>query len=108
VDESSTIASTIWLGGGISRRSGLSPWNLGTRADFDAVTERLARRSWGWLILSAIGPLVGTTFFFIANVLTGPTVWATIFAVLALAAYCSVCLAVVIMIRTRSNWPERD
>jgi hypothetical protein len=66
------------------------------------VTERLVRRSWGWLILSA----VGTTFFFIENLAHGHNVCAAIFVVLALASYASVVFAIVIKVRARSNRRE--
>lgn len=70
------------------------------------MNERLARRSWGLLILSAVGPVVGTTFFFTENLAHGHTVWAAIFAVLALAAYLSFVYAIVIKLRVRFDREE--
>ena len=70
------------------------------------MTERLARRSWGWLIVSAVAPVVGTTFFFIENLTHGQTVWAAIFLVLAFAAYLSFVLAIVTKLRAQSNRRE--
>jgi uncharacterized membrane protein len=70
------------------------------------VTERLARRSWGWLILSAVVPVLGTTFFFMANVTHGQTLWAAIFLVLAFAAYLSFVFAIVTKLRARSDRRE--
>ena len=67
------------------------------------MTERLARRSWGWLVISAAAPVVGTTFFFMANLTHGQTVWTAIFLVLAFAAYLSFVFAIVTKLRAGSD-----
>ena len=56
--------------------------------------------------MSAVGPVVGTTFFFTENLAHGHTVWAAIFAVLALAAYLSFVYVIVIKLRVRFDREE--